>query len=151
MKKFRDKKRYYRNLEKYAANFRLELGGPNHWYDFWHQHFDWEGRSNQIGRERVKHIKAIFTAFEKVLEQLKDYKDPCQAWLSFSARRPTQDALYFHTPNPNQDNFPYQFNGFEWNTEVPALLVPFMKENFEVGIAKFNGEVWYAVRVRDKA
>jgi len=120
-------------------------------YESWHQHFDWEGRSNQIGRERDKHIKAIFTAFEKVLEQLKDYKDPCQAWLSFSARRPTQDALYFHTPNPNQDNFPYQFNGFEWNTEVPALLVPFMKENFEVGIAKFKGEVWYAVRVRDKA
>lgn len=151
MKKFRGKKRYYRNLAKFAENFRLELGGPDDWYDFWHQHFDWEGRGNQGGRERDEHTKAIFTAFENALEQLKEYKEPHQIWLSFSARQPTNDGLYFHTPNPNKNNFPYLFDEYNWDATTPEFLTPFMKDKYDLGVTEFDGGVWYAIKVREKA
>jgi len=150
-RKLRGKKRYYRKLARRAADFRLELGGPDDWYDFWHEHFDWQGRGNKSGRERAEHIKAMFTAFENALEQLSAYKQPYQIWLSFSRRRPTNDGLYFHTPNPNQDNFPYKFDEYTWSGEVPALFAPYMKEEYELGVTDFAGDIWYAVRVRENA
>jgi hypothetical protein len=150
MRKFRGKKRYYRNLARESDNFRLALGGPNDWYDFWHEHFDWKGRGNQSGRERNEHLSALFNAYKNVLEQLKTYQSPHQVWLSISKLDSSQDGLCFHTPNPNSENFPYLYDDFVWG-ENPILLVPFMKEEFEVGVAQFEGETWYAVRVRGKA
>ena len=150
MRKFRGKKRYYRNLARKSDKFRLALGGPNDWYDFWHKHFDWKGRGNQSGRERNEHLSALFNAYNNVLEQLKTYQSPHQIWLSISKLDSSQDGLCFHTPNPNNENFPYLYDDFVWG-ENPTLLVPFMKEEFEVGVAQFEGEIWYAVRVRGKA
>lgn len=148
MKKFRGKKKYYQKLAKRAANFRLELGGQNDWYDLWHQHFDWDGRGNLSGRDRNEHLKSIFTAFDNVLEQLKDYHDPYQVWLFISALDSSQDAIYFHTPNPNKDNFPYTFDGVVWGGGVPALLTLHLKDKYEVGTVQFDDETWYAVRIR---
>jgi hypothetical protein len=150
MKKLRGKKRFYERLAKDASNFRLELEGPNDWYDFWHHHFDWRGQGDKSGRERNEYLKATFTAFEKVLEQLKDYGKPYQVWLSFSAKRSYDDALYFHTPNPNQDNFPYDFEGYSWSAKVPALLAEYKKDEYEIGVTIFNEETWYCVRVKEE-
>jgi hypothetical protein len=150
MKKLRGKKRYYRRLAEKSANFKLDLGGPNDWYDFWHHHFDWRGQGNKSERERNEFLKATFSAFENVLEQLKEYKEPYQVWLSFAANDSYQDALYFHTPNPNQNNFPYLYDDFVWSSESPALLAPHMKSEYEVGVAQFDGITWYAVRLREK-
>lgn len=150
-RKLRGKKRYYRRLAEEAENFLLELDGPNDWYDFWHQHFDWQGRGNKSGKERNEHLKAMFTAFEKALTQLKSYQKPYQIWLSISAKRPTNDGLYFHTPNPNQDNFPYLFDDFNWTSDVPPLIAPFMKEEYELGAANYDGDIWYSIRVRENA
>ena len=151
MKKFRGKKKYYRKLTKEVANFRLELGGPNDWYDLWHQHFDWDGRGNLSRRDRNQHLKALFTAFDNVVEQLNDYHDPYQTWIFISAHDSGQDAIYFHTPNPNKDNFPYTFDGFVWGKNIPELLALHLKEKHVVGVTQFDGETWYAVREREKA
>lgn len=149
MKKLRGKKRYYRNLARDAANFRLDLGGEDDWYDFWHYHFDWFGLGRSSGRAHNEHTKAAFTAFSNALEQLKEYKGPYQVWLSFSESDSSQDALYFHTPNPNQDNFPYQFEEYKWGAIAPEWLSRFMKKEYEIGITYFNGENWYCVRVQE--
>jgi len=151
MKKFRGKKRYYRNLLRENVSFTLELGGANDWYDFWHRHFDWRGLGNNGGRARNEHIKSAFTTFLSVLEQLKEYKKPYQVWLSFSEHESDQDALYFHTPNPNENNFPYLFEDYEWGVEIPALLSPFIKKEFEIGVMNYAGDTWYSVRVQKKS
>ena len=150
MKKLRGKKRYYRNLAKKAACFKLDLA-PDDWYDFWHCHFDWFGQGNKRGRARIAHLKATFTAFENLLEQLKEYHKPYQVWLSFAAHDSSQDALYFHTPNPNQDNFPYLFKNYEWGIKAPALLSSFIKNEYEIGVTHYAGDKWYSVRVQKKA
>jgi hypothetical protein len=148
--KLRGKKRYYRNLSKKSEAFKLDLGGPNDWYDFWHYHFDWRGQGNKTGRERNEHLKATFTAFEKVLEQLKNYRKPYQVWLSFAAHNSYQNALYFHTPNPNQDNFPYKFDDYVWSDDIPALLARYMKDEYDYGVTDFAGDTWYVVRMKEK-
>lgn len=151
MKKLRGEKRYYRNLAAKAASFKIDLDGPDDWYDFWHYHFDWRGQGDKSGRERNAHLKAAFTAFEKVLEQLRGYKGPHQVWLSFATHSSYQTALYFHTPNPNHDNFPHLFTDYTWGVEIPSFLAPFIKEEFETGVMHHAGDTWYVVRVREKA
>ncbi len=147
MKKLRGKKRYYRNLVKKAAEFKLDIGGKNDWFDFWHYHFDWTGQGNKGGRERREHLKAAFTAFENVIKQLENYEKPHQVWLSFASHDSYQDALYFHTPNPNKDDFPYNFDDYSWNGAIPEFLTPFIKPEYEVGKAEYSGDNWYCVKI----
>ena len=61
----------------------------------------------------------------------------------------SHDAIYLHTPNPNRDNFPYEFIGVEWNVECPELLKGLAETpEFELGRCTFNGNVTYWVRKR---
>jgi hypothetical protein len=96
-------------------------------------------------------LKAIFSAFDRALEQLKTYQAPNQIWIFISQHDSCQDTIYFHTPNPNQDNFPYHFDNFAWETRIPALLLPHINQKYEVGGALLDDETWYAVRVREHA
>lgn len=149
-RKLRGKKRYYRKLSKWADSFKLDLGGPNDWYDFWHHHVDWQGRGNRSGRERNLHLAALFTAFENTLKQLQNYKEPYQIWLSFTVRNAYQNTLFFHTPNPNEQNFPYLFDDFVWKDCTPNFLAPFMKPTYEIGCAPWQNDIYYVVRLREK-
>lgn len=40
----------------------------------------------------------------------------------------SQDAVYLHTRNPNEDNFPYQFEGVTWGANVPERLRDFITD-----------------------
>ncbi len=146
--KFRGNRRYYRTLRHKAEEFHTSLNGPDDWYDLWHTHFDWYGRGNKKAKARAEHIKALFTAFEKLLNQTKTYQKPYQAFLSFCDTDSSQDAIYFHTPNPNKNNFPYTFEGVEWGVTVPSFLSPFMKDNYEIGQQIFQDKKWYTVRTK---
>ena len=101
--------------------------------NFWHEHFNCEERGSLNSRDRRQHLGAMFTAFEKVIEQLKNFKGKYQAWLLVSTLHPIHDVLFVHTPNPNHDNFPYKFEGFSFEVAPPNLLLPFIKEEFEIG------------------
>lgn len=51
MKKFRGKKRYFRNLEKEASLEAHDLDFSDaSWFDFWHTHLDFYGRGNESVR-----------------------------------------------------------------------------------------------------
>ena len=147
-KKFRGNKRYYRKLYRRAEEFHIDLGGLDDWYDLWHVHFDWYGRGNKKGKARAEHIKALFTAFENILNQTKTYQKPYQTFLSFNETDSSQDAIYFHTPNPNETNFPYTFESVEWGIPVPAFLRQFMKDKHEIGRQEFEGKTWYTIRTK---
>jgi hypothetical protein len=146
-KKFRGNKRYYRSLQRRAEEFCLDLG-PNAWYDHWHTHFDWHGRGNKKGKARSQHTRALFIAFENVLNQTTTYQKQYQTWLLFNASDSSQDAICFHTPNPNAQNFPYRFEGFRWGVSAPGFLRPYFKETYEIGMTEFEGKDWYAVRLK---
>jgi len=146
-KKFRGKSRYYQKLATDSQKSQIDLSDEAS-YDFWHHHVDWKGRGNLSAKDRVAHLKALFTIFENVLEQVKTYKKPYQTWLSINSKDAYQDALFFHTPNPNQNNFPYAFPGFETTDNIPPIIRDFISDKYEVARLEENGQKWYVVRLR---
>lgn len=149
-KKFRGQKRYYKYLEKEAAEFTLPDLSDDLWYDEWHEHPDFFGYGRLGWKHRQSHLKALFTMFERALDQLRPVKKPYQIWLTIWERSSEFDAINLHTPNPNDDNFPFEFKDSEWNVEVPWFLADFVRQDHEIGTALFEGERLWIVRHKEQ-
>lgn len=139
-KKFRGKKRYFKNLVNEANNFSPSLENDD-WYDMWHYHADWKGYGNFNWKFRLKHIENLCVIFQKFVSELQSYNGPHQLWLYLNQDDSGQDAVFFHTPNPNGDNYPCKFEEIEWG--IPILesffseLIPSFK--FRAGTQVWNG------------
>ncbi len=144
-KKLRGGRRYFRKLPDWPQSVRVQLGGSS-WYDLWHTHPDFYGWSLRSGRAHRAHLEVLFAAFRRVVGELASSNEPGQVFVTVNSRDTAGDALYVHTPNPNADNFPFQFPGYSWSEEVPSLLAPFVdRVSSEVGWTTFNGEGCYVV------
>ncbi len=84
-----------------------------------------------------------------------------QTWLEIDAVDGSQDALYFHTPNPNHlrrdppvETFPCNFEGVKWDVNPPNLFAQFVDHSrMLVGVGdgtRDNGAArpYYYVRMR---
>ena len=131
------------------------------WYDFWHTHPDMMGRSNLNGKHRREHLRVLFRMFERVVAQSGNHPHPFQTWLEIDAVDGSQDALYFHTPNPNHlrcdpplETFPNNFEGVKWDVNPPNLFAQFVDHSrLSVGVGNVmsdNGAArpYYYVRMR---
>ena len=146
-RKLRGKRRYYRKLNRWATNFCIDTS-PGHWYDLWHDHPDLEGVGNRSGRARAAHLRALFRAFRNLVQQTRTWDTPHQIFLSVCAANAGQDAIYVHTPNPNETQFPHAFEGFTWSGNWPALLASFARDELEIAETKDEDGVWWAIRQR---
>ncbi|WP_096467064.1 hypothetical protein [Aneurinibacillus soli] len=136
MKKFRGKKRYYRNLWKRVNHYSLYLQEDS-WYDVWHTHIDWNGVSIRGVKHKKEHRRALLALFQTILSQLKFYKKEYQTWVCIHENEPTADAVYLHTFNPNQNNFPLTFKKICWLEQIPGTLSGFIDSNaYKVGFQK---------------
>lgn len=97
----------------------------NKWYDTMHWDVDWHGLGNLSWPNRKSHLAAFFTT-QPLASQTQEWTEPRQCWLVIDALDSSQDAVYLHTPNPNQENFPLSFDWVQWNTEIPRRLRKFM-------------------------
>lgn len=123
--KVRGRRRYYRKLHRDAARFAIK---PHGWYDFMHWHVDWDGLGNLRWRERREHLTALLVTFRRLLAETADWPVPHQAWLQIDPFDGSQDAVYLHTANPNQDNFPAALPGVVWDADIPERLCEFITE-----------------------
>ena len=123
-KKFRGKKRYFRKILDEAHSFSPSLGADD-WYDMWHYHADWGGYGNLSWKYRLKHIEALCIIYKKFIENLPEFKKPYQLWIYLNQNDSGQDAVFFHTPNPNENNFPCKFNDAQW--DISPIEVFFSK------------------------
>jgi hypothetical protein len=112
-KRFRGQKRYYRRVFHEAQQFSLSLEEED-WYDLWHYHADWPGYGNLSWRQRRSHIEALCCVFLNIAQQAQTCSKPYQLWMYFDLQEAGQDAVYFHTPNPNSSNFPVRLTGVTW-------------------------------------
>ncbi|MCP3943536.1 MAG: hypothetical protein GY710_18950 [Desulfobacteraceae bacterium] len=139
-KKFRGKKRYFKNLIDTANSFSPSLESDG-WYDMWHYHADWKGYGNINWKFRLKHIEALCVIYQKFTSQLQNYDSPHQIWLYLNQDDAGQDAVFFHTPNPNEDNYPCQFEEVEWGLPIIenlfSELIPSLE--FRAGSQMWNG------------
>jgi hypothetical protein len=148
VRKVRGQRRYYRSLDRKAARFHVELRG---WYDLKHWHVDWGGLGNFSWRGRRAHLAALFTMYRRLLAQTRAWQEPHQCWLFIDAGDGSNDAVYLHTRNPNQDNFPLDFKWVVWEADVPARLREFMTDPaWQFGLSDGQGTGFY-VRLRPAA
>ena len=145
MKKFRGKRRYYRNLLAKVPNYKLNLE-DDHWYDMWHMHVDWHGIGNESEKARQAHLRALFMLFHNFQKQLESISRPHQTWVFVHKYDAGQNAVYLHTPNENSDNFPMKFEEVVWDNEVPEFLEEFVDlKQYEFGHFSFDEGLVYVI------
>jgi hypothetical protein len=110
MKKRRGLRRYYKNLATQndfeswdRFNFRDD---PEHWFDLWHWHFDWSGLGNDSFKRRRPHLDKLFRHFDIIVEKVEHLKLEFQLFAIINDKNSASDAVYLHTPNPNDSEFP---------------------------------------------
>jgi hypothetical protein len=64
--------------------------------------------------------------FRRLLSETRDWPTPHQVWLLIDAYDGSADAVYLHTSNPNQQNFPNPFDDLDWTAPVPDRLREFL-------------------------
>ena len=113
--------------------------GADAWYDLWHVHPD---PTVGVGR-----WNALRDAWERVEQAGRKSGRPWQSWLLIDPADARDDAVYLHTPNPNRDNFPYQFEGVCWGVELPAWLAESIDPSaVELGRSEYDGVLYWARR-----
>lgn len=140
MKKFRGKKRYFRNLwrETKPELYNLDFGKEG-WFDLWHTHLDFYGVGNNSLKIKREHIKANIALLYSLLEELQTLEKPYQSWIEIVDEDASLDAIYIHTPNPNEDNFPLKIEKLNWNCTVPKYLKDIIDlKEFNVGHYKWD-------------
>lgn len=150
MKKFRGKKRYFRNLWKeiYTLNIRSDKEA---WFDFWHIHLDFCGIGNHNLRVRREHIKAQIALYNKILKALETFEKPFQAWICIHEEDTGSDAVYIHTTNPNSDYFPHKLKRLNWNCNLPNTFKDLIDINkFNVAYYESEFEETYYIQSKDK-
>ena len=75
------------------------------WFDMWHTHVDWDGEGNKNWEKRKEYIDRLVSLYNDLKNRLTNYPKQFQLWIWILESDSSQDAVYVHTPNPN-DNFP---------------------------------------------
>lgn len=151
MKKFRGKRRYFRNLKKdsLADSYNLDFGKDG-WFDVWHTHLDFCGRGENSLKMRREHITAHMSLYEELLEKLETFEKPFQSWVLIEIEDAGADAVYIHTPNPNEDNFPLKEFETKSVESLPNYLTGLVDFNkFEIGLYCSNEGRGYVIQNRN--
>lgn len=83
-------------------------GSPEAFFNLWHNHVDWDGEGNQSWEKRKFYLDKLISSFEEAKSELMNYPIPFQCWLWIDENDSSQDAIYIHTVNPNEQNFPIE-------------------------------------------
>ncbi|MFD0048501.1 hypothetical protein ACFVHQ_04020 [Actinomycetes bacterium NPDC127524] len=141
MKKFRGKRRYFRNLWKSTAVDQYDLYfGYDGWFNVWHTHLDFSGVGNYSLKIRREHINAHIALYQNLLEKLNTLAKPYQSWIQLVEEDPGSDAVYIHTPNPYQNNFPIKIDILNWDCAAPKYIRDLIDLN-EFNVGHYNWEL----------
>ncbi|MCM3757646.1 hypothetical protein M3197_09100 [Sporosarcina aquimarina] len=141
MKKFRGKRRWFRNLSREVTLEDCNLQCDNDaWFDLWHNHLDFSGYGNHSLRLRRKQIQAHIDLYKNILKKLETIKKPYQSWVHIDDENAGSDAVFIHTPNPNEDKFPLKVESLNWNCTIPTVFQDLINtKDFMVGQYKAEG------------
>ncbi|MGI4821321.1 MAG: hypothetical protein ACRYFV_08935 [Janthinobacterium lividum] len=121
LKKHRGLKRYYRNLAVSNDLDKLtwlDFENPKTWFDKWHMHFDWRGYGNNSFKKRKPHLDKLFRHFDMLVEETKELKIDFQLYAILLDFNSASDAVFLHTPNPNNSQFPFKISDLQLKTTL---------------------------------
>ena len=137
------KKNQLNEAKQKVETFQLEAG----WYDLWHIHLDMSGQGKKSITKHKKFILLFLELLNKIEKQAKTLNSPWQSFIVIEPNDSSQDAVYFHTPNPNSNNFPYEFEGVNWEIETPFILEGIINnDKYIIGEYHFENNVSYFVK-----
>jgi len=121
VKKQRGLKRYYKNLtiknDVYKIDW-LDQGNPDTWVYSWHLHFDQKGYGNNSFKKRKPHLDKLFRHFDILVDKTKNIKTNFQLYAILVDKHSRSDALFLHTPNPNNSQFPFKVANLKLTTTL---------------------------------
>ena len=121
IKKHRGLKRYYRSLalkNDFDKITWLDLNNPEMWFDKWHMHFDWRGYGNDSFKRRKPHLDKLFRHFDILIDKTKKLKIDFQLYSILLDFDSSSDALFLHTSNPNNSQFPFEISDMQSKTTL---------------------------------
>lgn len=121
IKKHRGLKRYYRNLataNEFAERGWLNSKNPDTCFDKWHRHFDRYGYGNNSFKRRIPHLDKLFRHFSILADQTKNLKTDFQLYAVLLDFDSSSDALFLHTPTPNNSQFPFKVSDLSLTTTL---------------------------------
>jgi hypothetical protein len=127
MRKFRGQKRYYKNLLENDLDLYFHNLDFHSWFDLWHDHPDWNGYGNISWKHRHKHLKALIRRFNYLKGRLSVRTEEFQVYSMININDSYQDAVFIHTENPNQDNFPIRIEEYTNPLKLPKPLNEFIE------------------------
>lgn len=121
LKKHRGLKRYYKSLATGNDLDKitwLDFGNPNSLKEDWHLHLDWYGYGNNSFKRRKPHLDKLFRHFDILVERTKNWKLDFQLYAILLDFHSSSDALFFHTPNPNNSRFAFKVSDLQLTTTL---------------------------------
>jgi len=120
-KKQRGLNRYYKNLvteNDIDKATWLDFVNPDTWFDNWHLHFDWKGYGNTSFKSRKPHLDKLFRHFDLLVEKTKQLRTDFQLYAILLDYDSFSDALFLHTPNPNNRQFQFKISDLQLETTL---------------------------------
>lgn len=141
IRKHRGLKRYYRDLAVKNDFHKIDIGFETSdlLLDNWHLHFDNWGYGNKSFKRRKPHLDKLFRHFDILIEKTKNMKGNFQLYTVLLDYNSNSDALFLHTPNSDNSQFPFQISDlFEQSTLTNRALTNYIDQL--TGYKKLYGE-----------
>lgn len=142
IKKRRGLKGYYKKLttenDLDKATW-LEFDNPKTWFDNWHMHFDRECFGNNSFKRRKPHLDKLFRHFDLLVNKTENLKVEFQLYTVLLDFKSQSDALFLHTPNPNNSQFPFRVSNLKKTTSLKNKQLNEYIENLN-GYEKLYGK-----------
>lgn len=142
IKKHRGQKRYYKKLateNDFDKATWLDFDNPETWFDNWHLHFDWKGYGNNSFKRRKPHLDKLFRHFELLVDKTKQLKTDFQLYSILLDFDSYNDALFLHTPNSNNTQFPFKISDLQLTTTLTNRQLNDYIDNLD-GYEKLYGQ-----------
>jgi hypothetical protein len=120
---------------------KLDMTG---WFDFWHTHIDWKSKAN---RAKPMVAKITYSLLQQAEALAEKRHDSIQVWATL-CEDTGNNAVYFHSLNPNGTAYPYSFDGVEWGISEPPEAENLLNSTHEIGRCQYTNEVVYIIRKR---
>jgi hypothetical protein len=120
-RKHRGLKRYYRNLafvNELSKATWPNLDDTSTWTKNWHFHFDWWGYGNDSFKRRKPHLDKLFRHFGLLVDKTKENTMDFQLYSILIDFASYSDALFLHTPNPNNSQFQFKISDLQLTTTL---------------------------------
>lgn len=121
IKKHRGLKRYYKNLtvqNELNKIIWIDFDNSQTWLDNWHLHFDNKGFGNNSFKRRKPHLDKLFRHFDLLANKTKKLKNNFQLYAILLDFDSISDALFLHTVNTNNRQFPFNISDLQLTTTL---------------------------------